>query len=144
MIGVVDLNTALKKAAEVSLDLVEIAPQSEPPVCKILDFGKYKYEIKKKQISSKKKQKTIAIKEVKLRLNIGEHDLQVKLKQMRGFIEDGDKIKISLKFRGREITHNELGMEVMNRIATELSEIAKFELPPKIEGMQILMILVAK
>lgn len=144
MVGVVDLAVALKKAEEASLDLVEIAPQSEPPVCKILDFGKYKYEIKKKSISSKKKQRVVALKEIKLRLNIGEHDLQVKLKQIRNFITDGDKVKICLKFRGREITHNELGMAVMNRILEELGELVKTEMGPRIEGMQILMVLVAK
>jgi translation initiation factor IF-3 len=144
MVGVVDLAQALKMAEEVSLDLVEIAPQSDPPVCKILDFGKYKYEIKKKLHNAKKKQRVVAIKEIKLRLTIGEHDLQVKLKHMRSFIEEGDKVKVSLKFRGREITHNELGINLMQRIKNELSDVAKAEMEPKIEGTQVNMTLVAK
>lgn len=144
MIGIVDLATAMKKAAAANLDLVEIAPQSEPPVCKILDFGKFKYEAKKKVSSSKKKQKTVVLKEIKLRPNIGNHDLQVKLKQIRGFIEDGDKVKISLRFRGREITHNELGMAIMTKILEDLGESVKTELEPKMEGSQIMMVLVAK
>ncbi len=144
MIGVVDIAVALKKAEDVSLDLVEIAPQSDPPVCKILDFGKYKYEIKKKLQNTKKKQRVVAIKEIKLRITIGKHDLQVKLKQIRNFIVEGDKVKVSLKFRGREVTHNELGMTLLQSVQSEVSDISKAELGPRIEGMQVIMILVAK
>ena len=144
MVGVVDLAVALKKAEEAMLDLVEIVPQSDPPVCKILDFGKYKYEIKKKLHNAKKKQKVIAVKEIKLRITIGNHDLQVKLKQIRNFIAEGDKVKISLKFRGREITHNELGIALLQRVQNEVADIAKAELGPKIEGMQAVMMLVTK
>jgi translation initiation factor IF-3 len=144
MIGVVDIATALQYAEKAGLDLVEIAPQSEPPVCKILDFGKFKYEIKKKSSNAKKKQKVVVIKEIKLRLTIGEHDLQVKLKHIRSFIEDGDKVKVSLKFRGREITHNELGLALMRRVQTELDDIARAETDPRIEGSQVVMSLVPR
>ncbi len=144
MIGVVDIATALQYAEKAALDLVEIAPQSEPPVCKILDFGKFKYEIKKKSSGAKKKQRVVAIKEIKLRITIGEHDLQVKLRHIRGFIADGDKVKVSLKFRGREITHNELGLALMRRVQTEVADIAKADNEPRIEGSQVVMSLVAK
>jgi translation initiation factor IF-3 len=144
MVGVVDIATALQYAEKAGLDLVEIAPQSEPPVCKILDFGKFKYEIKKKSSGAKKKQRVVAIKEIKLRITIGEHDLQVKLRHIRGFIADGDKVKVSLKFRGREITHNELGLALMRRVQTEVADIAKADNEPRIEGSQVVMSLVAK
>lgn len=144
MIGVVDLATAMKKAADAGLDLVEISPQADPPVCKILDFGKFKYEAKKKSTQAKKKQRVISIKEIKLRVTIGEHDLQVKMRHIREFIAEGDKVRVSLKFRGREITHNELGLNLMRRIQEEMTEIAKPEMGPKIEGSQVVMTLVTR
>ena len=109
-----------------------------------MDFGKFKYEIKKKSSTAKKKQRVVVIKEIKLRLTIGEHDLQVKLRHIRGFIEDGDKVKVSLKFRGREITHNELGLALMKRVQTEVEDIARAEINPRIEGSQVVMSLIAK
>lgn len=144
MIGVVDLAVAMKSAADVGLDLVEISPQADPPVCKILDFGKFKYEAKKKLTQAKKKQKIVQIKEIKLRVTIGAHDLQVKMRHIKDFIAEGDKVRVSLKFRGREITHNELGLALMRKIQEEMIELAKAELGPKIEGSQVVMILVAK
>ena len=142
MLGVMSVNQALEVAAAQSLDLVEISPSAEPPVCKILDFGKYRYEQKKKVHDAKKKQKVVALKEIKLRPNIGDNDLRIKLKSIEKFINAGDKVKITLKFRGREITHQELGMQVMERIIQEIGEIVKIELSPRLEGKQILMVLV--
>jgi translation initiation factor IF-3 len=144
MLGVVDFNTALTKAESVGLDLVEIVPNSTPPVCKILDFGKYKYESKKKLQNAKKKQKVVAIKEIKLRPNIGTHDLEVKLKHIRKFISHGEKVKITLRFKGREISHRELGMDLVNKVVDEISDIAQAEIEPKIEGRQIIAMLIAK
>ena len=144
MIGVVRLDEAILAAAKASLDLVEISPQAEPPVCKIMDFGRYKYESKKRLQDSRKKQKTISIKEVKFRPNIGQGDFDVKLRNIRRFLEDGDKVRISLWFRGREIVHNELGMQLFQRIIVALEDIAKLELEPKMEGKQMLMIVVPK
>ncbi|MES2215401.1 MAG: translation initiation factor IF-3 [Pseudomonadota bacterium] len=144
MLGIVRLDEALLAAAKVSLDLVEISPQAEPPVCKIMDFGKYKYESKKRLQDSRKKQKTISIKEIKFRPNIGQGDFNIKVRNIRKFLEEGDKVRISLWFRGREIVHNELGMQVFQRILVELEDIAKTELEPKMEGKQMLMILVPK
>lgn len=142
MLGVVSLDVAFAAAAKVSLDLVEISPQAEPPVCKIMDFGKYKYESKKRLQDSRKKQKVVSVKEMKFRPNIGEGDLQVKLRNIRKFLQEGDKVRISLWFRGREIVHNEIGMQLLHRIIQELSDVAKVELEPKMEGKQVLMILV--
>lgn len=142
MIGVVSLDVALAAAAKASLDLVEISPQAEPPVCKIMDFGKYKYESKKRLQDSRKKQKVTSVKEMKFRPNIGEGDLQVKLRNIRKFLQEGDKVRVSLWFRGREIVHNEIGMQLLQRIIQELSDVAKVELEPKMEGKQVLMILV--
>ena len=144
MIGVVDIDTALSKAESVSLDLVEIAPNSTPPVCKILDFGKYKYDSKKKSQLAKKKQKVVALKEIKLRPNIGAHDLEVKLRSIRKFISNGEKVKISLRFKGREISHREIGMDLVNKVVDEVSDIAQAETEPKIEGRQIIALLIAR
>lgn len=142
MIGIVSLDVALASAAKASLDLVEISPQAEPPVCKIMDFGKYKYESKKRLQDSRKKQKVVSVKEMKFRPNIGEGDLQVKLRNIRKFLQEGDKVRVSLWFRGREIVHNEIGMQLLQRIIQELGDVAKVELEPKMEGKQVLMILV--
>ncbi len=144
MVGVVKLYEALAAAAQANLDLVEISPQAEPPVCKIMDFGKYKYESKKRIQESRKKQKVVSVKEIKFRPNIGQGDFEVKLRSIKKFIEAGDKVRISLWFRGREIVHSEIGMSLFEKITSSLEDIAKVELEPKMEGKQILMILVPK
>jgi len=144
MEGVVPLNVALAKAEAAGLDLVEISPHSEPPVCKILDFGKYRYESKKKVQKTKKKQKVVEVKEIKLRPNIGKHDLDVKVNQIKKFIGSGEKVKITLRFKGREISHQEIGMNLVNGIIEQVSDIAQAEVLPKVEGVQIVTILVAK
>jgi translation initiation factor IF-3 len=140
-IGIVSTKEALKIAESKGLDLVEVSPTGNPPVCKILDFGKYKYEAKKKIHDARKKQKVIEIKEIKLRPCIGNNDYEVKLRAIQKFIAEGDKVKITLKFKGREITHQEIGMNVLERLKNDTQEFAKLELAPKMEGKQILMVL---
>lgn len=142
MIGVVSLDEALRKAEEAGLDLVEISPNAAPPVCKILDYGKYKYEQQKKANEARKKQKTVDVKEVKIRPSIEEHDYGVKLKNARRFLESGDKVKVSMRFRGREMSHQEIGMEVLERFKSDLEDTGKPEMGPKLEGRQMIMILV--
>ena len=144
MIGVVTIEEALRVASCKSLDLVEISPTAEPPVCKILDFGKYKFDLRRKKHEGKKKQHVVQLKEIKIRPTTDKHDYDVKVRNIRRFIADGDKVKISLKFRGREVTHDEIGMEVMLRIKADVADIAKTELEPKMEGKQIIMILASK
>jgi translation initiation factor IF-3 len=139
--GIVPIGEALAAAEEAGLDLVEIAPNADPPVCKILDLGKLKYQTQKKAAEARKNQKTIEIKEIKMRPNIDTHDYQVKMKAVRRFFEEGDKVKLTLRFRGREMAHLELGMELLNRVREELSEIAKVEAEPKLEGRQMMMVL---
>lgn len=141
MVGVVALNEAMQAARKVGMDLVEISPNAVPPVCKMLDFGKYKFQLQKKEHDMRKKQSVVHVKEVKLRPTIDDHDYQVKLKSIYKFIGNGDKVKVSLRFRGREITHNEIGMELMQRIVTETEEIAKVESPAKMDGRQIIMVI---
>ena len=141
MRGVVPLREALWAAEEVGLDLVEVSPGAEPPVCKVLDYGKYKYEAQKKKNEARKKQKTVDVKEIKLRPNIDEHDYEVKMRNARRFIGDGDKVKVTLRFRGREMAHQELGMNVLVRVREELDEMAKVEQMPKMEGRQMVMVL---
>ncbi|MCD6034516.1 MAG: Translation initiation factor 3 [Rickettsiales bacterium] len=143
MIGVVTLQDALERAAKAELDLVEVSPGAEPPVCKILDYGKFKYETQKRAHDARKKQKVglTKIKEIKLRPGIGEHDYQVKLKSAKEFINDGDKVKVTLRFRGREITHQDVAFELMQRLQSDLLEIAKTELQPRLEGRQMVMML---
>jgi translation initiation factor IF-3 len=140
MVGLVTPAVGIEMARQVGLDLVEISPNADPPVCKIMDFGKYKYEIQKKLQQAKKKQKTVEVKEVKVRPNIAEGDYQIKLKAIKRFLGDGHKVKISLQFRGREITHNELGFAVMIRIKEDVIDIAKIEQEPKLEGRQIFLV----
>lgn len=142
MIGVVSFDEAMQKAKAANLDLVAISPNVNPPVCKILDFGKFKYEAKKRSQDSKKKQKTISLKEVKFRPNIGQNDFDVKLKSIFKFLSHGDKVKVSLWFRGREITHNEVGKELFDRVIERVGEEGKLELEPKMEGKQMMMIFV--
>ncbi len=141
MIGVLSISDALDKARQEKLDLVEVSPNASPPVCKILDFGKYKYEIQKKTNESKKKQKTSTLKEIKVRPNIDPHDLGIKIKQTIKFLNNADKVKISMKFRGREIAKQEVAFEIMKKFKEETSEIAKIETAPKMEMRQLMMIL---
>lgn len=140
----VPLSQALGTAADRGLDLVEISPNAEPPVCKVMDFGKYKYEAQKKAQDARKKQKTVVVKEIKLRPNIGENDYQVKLRSLLSFIAEGNKVRVSLRFRGREITHSEVGMRLFKRLQEDTTEVAKVELRPRMEGNSILMVLVPK
>lgn len=140
-VGTVAVAAAIESAENAGLDLVEVSPNTDPPVCKILDYGKYKYQKQKKRKEAKKKQKTVEIKEIKIRPNIDVHDYQVKLKAMQRFFEDGDKVKVTLRFRGREMAHQELGMDLLMRLQEEIDEVAKVEMPPKAEGRQIVMVM---
>lgn len=142
--GVVSIDEALRLAEEAGMDLVEISPNSQPPVCKITDLGKLKYQSQKKAAEARKKQKTIEIKEIKMRPNIDTHDYEVKLKAVRRFFEDGDKVKLTLRFRGREMAHLELGMQLLNQVKVDVGEIAKVEAEPKLEGRQMMMVLAPK
>ena len=144
MVGVVGRNDALTMASDAGLDLVEIAPNADPPVCKILDFGKYKYEEQKKKNEARKKQKIIEVKEIKLRPSIDDHDYDVKMRSMVKFIEEGDKVKVTMRFRGRELAHQELGMDVLVRVRDDLDEIAKVEQMPRMEGRQMIMVMSPK
>ncbi|MEM7524260.1 MAG: translation initiation factor IF-3, partial [Pseudomonadota bacterium] len=131
-------------ARDVGLDLVEVSPTASPPVCKILDFGKFKYENQKKKNEARKKQRIIEVKEIKLRPNIDDHDYEIKMKSGRKFIDEGDKVKFTMRFRGREMAHQELGMKVLNRIRSELDEQVKVEQFPKLEGRQMVMVVAPK
>jgi len=144
MIGVTALREALERAAEAGLDLVEIAPTAVPPVCKILDFGKFKYEEQKKKNEARKKQKVIEIKEIKLRPTIDDNDYNIKMRAMQRFLEEGDKVKVTLRFRGRELAHQDLGMAVLVRVRDDLESIAKVEQMPKMEGRQMVMVVAPK
>ena len=144
MLGVMSIFDALKRAEIAGLDLVEISPQAEPPVCKMMDFGRVKYESKKKTQESKKKQRVIVLKEVKFRPNIGQNDFDVKVRNIQKFLSDGDKVKVSLWFRGREIVHNEMGKQLFQKVIDAVGEGAKLELEPKMEGKQMMMIMVPK
>ncbi len=142
MLGIMSVESALDKADEAALDLVEISPNSDPPVCKILDFGKYKYQAQKKANEARKKQKTVDVKEIKMRPGINQHDYDVKMRAINKFLEEGDKVKVTLRFRGREMVHQELGMNVLNRVRDDLGEIVKIEQWPKMEGRQMTMVMV--
>ena len=139
--GPVETATALQRAQEAGLDLVEIAPNSSPPVCKILDYGKYKYQAQKKAAEARKKQKVVEVKEIKLRPMIDDHDYFVKMRSMQRFFEDGDKVKVTLRFRGREMAHQELGYQLLNRVKDDTGKIAKVEQEPRFEGRQVVMVL---
>lgn len=128
-------------AEESGLDLVEVSPNADPPVCKILDFGKFKYQSQKKAAEARKKQKTVEVKEIKMRPNIDTHDYDVKMRSMKRFFEEGDKVKVTLRFRGREMAHQELGMDVLRKVRSEIEEIAKVESEPRLEGRQMVMVL---
>lgn len=139
--GVMPTARALEIAAEAGLDLVEVSPGTQPPVCKILDFGKYKYQQQKKKNEAKKKQKVVEIKEIKMRPNIDSHDYEVKVKAMRRFFDEGDKVKVTLRFRGREMAHQQRGMELLDKVKLDFEDVAKVEQMPKLEGRQMMMVM---
>ena len=139
--GVVSTREAIAMAVEAGLDLVEISPNTDPPVCKILDFGKFKYEAQKKANEARKKQKVVEVKEIKLRPGIDVHDYDIKMRAMKGFLGEGDKVKVTLRFRGREMAHQELGQQLLDRVKKDTVEIAKVESEPRFEGRQIVMVL---
>lgn len=141
MQGIMSTRDALMRAFSVGLDLLEISPNAEPPVVKILDYGKFKYEQQKKKNEARKKQKVIEIKEVKVRPNIDENDYQVKMRAMKMFIDEGDKVKVTLRFRGREMAHQDLGVKVLERIRGDMDELAKVEQMPRLENRQMVMVL---
>jgi translation initiation factor IF-3 len=143
-LGVMYTREAMEQARELGLDLVEVSPNADPPVAKFLDVGKYKYEAQKKANLARKSQKTQEIKEIKMRPNIDDHDYDTKMKKVVEFIEDGDKVKVTMRFRGRELSHGQLGMAVLQRVAEQTAEIAKVEAHPRMEGRQMLMVLAPK
>ena len=142
--GVLDTDTALAMAEESGLDLVEVSPNGKPPVCKILDYGKLKYQEQKKASEARKRQKTVDVKEIKMRPNIDTHDYEVKMRNVVKFLEGGDKVKVTMRFRGREMAHQELGMDVLNRVREDVNELSKVEAMPKMEGRQMIMVLAPK
>ena len=144
MVGVLSAEEGLQMAIDAGLDLVEVSPNADPPVCKILDYGKFKYEQQKKRNEARKKQKVIEVKEIKMRPGIDEHDYQVKMRSMRRFLGDGDKVKVTIRFRGREMAHQELGMKVLDRVCGDLDELIKVEMVPQIEGRLMTMVLAPK
>ena len=144
MAGVMSVSEGVKLAEAAGLDLVEVSPNAKPPVCKVLDFGKYKYEQQKKASEARKRQKTVDVKEVKIRPGIEEHDYQVKLRNARKFLEKGDKVKVTMRFRGREMAHQQIGMDVLKRMIEEVSDVGKVDLEPKLEGRQMIMVLSAE
>ena len=144
MVGVVSVAEGIELALDAGLDLVEVSPNAEPPVCKVLDYGKYKYEEQKKRNEARKKQKVVEVKEIKMRPSIDIHDYEVKMRNARRFLGNEDKVKFTIRFRGREMAHQELGMDVLNRIRTELDEDVKIEQFPRIEGRLMIMIVAPK
>ena len=142
--GVMPTSSALEAAEEAGLDLVEIVPNADPPVCKILDYGKFKFQEQKKKNEARKHQKVIEVKEIKMRPNIDDHDYEVKMRAMKRFIEEGDKVKVTLRFRGREMVHSELGLQVLNRVRGEMDALTKIESMPRMEGRQMIMVLAPK
>ncbi|AKM07782.1 Translation initiation factor IF-3 [Pelagerythrobacter marensis] len=143
-LGVMYTREAIEQAADVGLNLVEVSPNADPPVCKFLDVGKYRYEAQKKANAARKTQKTQDIKEIKMRPNIDDHDYDVKMRNVNKFIENGDKVKVTLRFRGREMAHQQLGMNLLRRVQEDVDEIAKVEAFPRLEGRQMLMVLAPK
>lgn len=141
MVGVISTKEAIEMAGEVGLDLVEVSPNADPPVCKILDYGKFKYEAQKKANEARKKQKVIEVKEIKMRPGIDEHDYQTKMKAVRKFLDNGDKVKMTIRFRGREMAHQDLGMKVLDRVRVDVDEQAKVEQFPKTEGRLMTMVI---
>ncbi|MBU6165092.1 MAG: translation initiation factor IF-3 [Alphaproteobacteria bacterium] len=143
-LGVLYTREAIAMAQEAGLNLVEVSPGADPPVCKILDVGKFKYEAQKKAAAARKNQKTQEIKEIKMRPNIDEHDYNTKMKAIHRFLEEGDKVKLTLRFRGRELSHGELGLKLLERVRDETAELAKVEQLPRLEGRQMLMVIAPK
>ncbi|MYE00080.1 MAG: translation initiation factor IF-3 [Alphaproteobacteria bacterium] len=141
MIGIVGIHEAIDAAQAVGLDLVEVSPNAEPPVCKVLDYGRFKYEAQKKKNEARKKQKTIEVKEIKMRPGIEQHDYDTKMRSVRRFLDDGDKVKVTLRFRGRELAHQEVGRAVLERVQSELGDAVKVEQFPKMEGRQMVMVM---
>jgi translation initiation factor IF-3 len=141
MIGIVTAREAMARAEDTGFDLVEISPNADPPVCKLLDFGKFKYEQQKKKNEARKKQKIIEVKEIKLRPNIDDHDYDVKMRAATSFLDEGDKVKVTMRFRGREMMHQDLGMNVLMRVRDQLDALAKVEQTPQLEGRQMTMVL---
>jgi len=139
--GEMPITAALEAAREAQLDLVEVSPNSDPPVCKIMDYGKFRFEEQKKKAEARKKAKRVELKEIKVRPNIDDHDYMVKMKAIHRFFEEGDKVKVTLRFRGRELAHTHLGMELLARMREELDEIAKVEHEPRFEGRQVVMVM---
>ena len=144
MIGVVSIHEALEAADESGLDLVEVSPNADPPVCKLLDYGRFKYEAQKKKNEARKKQKVIEVKEIKLRPGIEQHDYEIKMKAARRFLDNGDKVKVTMRFRGRELAHQDLGAKVLQRVRAELDETAKVEQTPRMEGRQMVMVVACR
>jgi translation initiation factor IF-3 len=140
-VGVVSRQDALDRATAAGLDLVEISPDAEPPVCKILDYGKFKYQEQKKAAEARKRQKVVEIKEIKMRPSIDDHDYDVKMRSMKRFFDEGDKVKVTLRFRGREMAHQELGYQLLQRVKADIEVLAKVEAEPRLEGRQMVMVL---
>jgi translation initiation factor IF-3 len=140
-VGVVSVADALRRAEDAGLDLMEVSPNADPPVCKILDYGRFRYEAQKKKNEARKKQKVIEVKEIKMRPNIDTHDYEVKMRAIHRFIDEGDKVKVTMRFRGREMVHQDLGKQVLDRVREEMEEKAKVEQFPKIEGRQMTMVM---
>jgi translation initiation factor IF-3 len=143
-LGIIPIREALQLAMDANLDLVNVAPTAKPPVCRVMDYGKFRYEMQKKEKEARKNQKIVDIKEIRLSASIDEHDFQTKLRNAVKFLNDGDKVKASVRFRGREIAHSEIGRRVLERLATETAEIAAQERAPKLEGRSMIMILTPK
>ncbi|HEX6141417.1 MAG TPA: translation initiation factor IF-3 [Geminicoccaceae bacterium] len=141
MAGVVSLREALERAMEAGLDLVEVSPSAQPPVCKILDYGKFKYEAQKRANAARKKQKTVEVKEIKMRPNIDDNDYNTKMKKVFAFLDEGDKVKVTMRFRGRELAHQDIAMGVLSRVRDQVGERAKIEQFPRMEGRQMIMIM---
>lgn len=144
MVGVVSVKEGIELAYEAGLDLVEVSPNADPPVCKILDYGKFKYEAQKKASEARKKQKIVEVKEIKMRPGIDQHDYDVKMRAVNRFLEDGDKVKLTIRFRGREMAHQNLGMKVLDRVRKDVEEVAKIEQFPKTEGRLMTMVIAPK
>ena len=141
MVGVVAIRDALTRAEDVGLDLVEISPNASPPVCKILDYGKFKYEAQKKANAARKKQRVIEVKEIKMRPSIDGNDYSIKMRKVREFLDEGDKVKVTMRFRGREMAHQHLAMNILEKVREELVDLAKIEQFPKLEGRQMIMVM---
>ncbi len=144
MVGVISPREGIELAYEKGLDLVEVSPNAEPPVCKILDYGKFKYEEQKRRHDARKKQKTIDVKEIKMRPGIDVHDYDVKMRSVRRFLDDGDKVKVTVRFRGREMAHQDLGLKVLERVRDELNDLVKVEQMPRSEGRMMTMVVAPK